>query len=80
LLLALGCAALMAGPLGCEKPKPPEVPEKPPPGNCCLRSAEPAEQVCGPERGCCHSELDRDACEAKKGLWFHTPEGCMGVC
>ena len=72
-------AALTAGPFGCE-PKPPEAPSEPPPGNCCMRAAEPAASRCGEQKGCCRSGLDRDECEEKKGVWFHTTEGCLGAC
>ena len=72
---------LLLGGAGCEAPKPPEAPGgPPPPGNCCMRNAEPAERTCGPVEGCCRSGLDRDACEAKRGLWFHSVEGCKGAC
>lgn len=82
LALALSALALvvLAG-AGCEAPKPPEAPGgPPPPGNCCMRNAEPAERTCGPVEGCCRGGLDRDECEAKKGLWFHSTEGCKGAC
>jgi hypothetical protein len=73
-------AAIAAGPAGCEAPKPPEAPAEPAPGNCCMRRAEAAERVCGPQEGCCRGGLERDECEAKNGLWFHSPEGCRGAC
>ncbi len=79
LVSALGLVLL--GAAGCEAPKPPEAPGgPPPPGNCCMRNAEPAERTCGPAAGCCRSGLDRDECEAKRGLWFHSVEGCRGAC
>jgi hypothetical protein len=72
-------AVLLGGAFGCES-KPPEAPgQPPPPGNCCMRSAEPIEQVCGQEAGCCR-DLERDACEEKQGIWFHSLEGCRGAC
>jgi hypothetical protein len=45
-----------------------------------MRNAEAADRTCGPVEGCCRSGLDRDECEAKRGLWFHSVEGCRGAC
>jgi hypothetical protein len=73
-------AMLAVSAFGCEDAKPPETPgQPPPPGNCCMRNAEPTEQVCGQQVGCCRN-LERDECEAKQGLWFHSLEGCRGAC
>ena len=85
MLRALGrwvcCAAvlLLLGAASCES-KPPETPGEVPPGNCCMRNAEPSEQVCGARVECCRGGLDRDECEAKQGIWFHSTEGCRGAC
>ena len=80
-VVATALVVAVAGPLGCEAPKPPEAPGAPPaPGNCCMRGEDAASSPCGPQKGCCRTEADEDACVAKKGLWFHTPEGCLGAC
>ena len=71
--------ALVALAAGACEGKPPESPEGPRPGNCCMRNAEPAERVCGEKLECCR-ELEQDECEAKQGIWFHSLEGCRGAC
>jgi hypothetical protein len=47
---------------------------------CCLRSG-PVEAVCGAGSSrCCTIKYERDDCEAKGGLWFHSARGCAGAC
>jgi hypothetical protein len=86
-LLTFVLAGLVAG--GCELPAPelpsaPELPEeaeqvKPKGGNCCIRIGKALQSKCN-GKPCCAPKLDADQCEAVRGFWFHSTEGCAGAC
>jgi hypothetical protein len=64
-------------------PEGPDLPVQPPPseGNCCIRSGNNLKKLCGGAMSCCTKEFDETGdCEAEKGFWFFTPEGCAGAC
>lgn len=66
-----------------QAPEGPELPAKPPEsrGNCCIRTGNMLKKKCGNAQSCCTDEFeDTGACEAAKGYWFFTPEGCAGAC
>ena len=64
-------------------PEGPELPVAPPEseGNCCIRSGNNLKKLCNGAMSCCTKEFDETGdCEAEKGFWFFTPEGCAGAC
>ncbi len=64
-------------------PEGPELPVQPPEseGNCCIRSGNNLKKLCGGAMSCCTKEFEETGdCEAEKGFWFFTPEGCAGAC
>ncbi len=64
-------------------PEGPELPVQPPEseGNCCVRSGNNLKKLCGGAMSCCTKEFEETGdCEAEKGFWFFTPEGCAGAC
>lgn len=64
-------------------PEGPDLPVQPPAsaGNCCIRTGTNLKKFCGGATSCCTEEYeDTGDCEAAKGFWFFTPEGCAGAC
>lgn len=61
-------------------PKTPSMPQGG--GNCCLRSGNPvAKDKCAGSDTCCVKDFDNsDDCEANKGFWFFSKDGCAGAC
>ena len=63
-------------------PEGPDLPVQPPPseGNCCIRTGNNLKKLCKGAMSCCTKEFDDTGdCEAEKGFWFFTPEGCAGA-
>jgi hypothetical protein len=79
LLLTAGFVAVAWGPLGCEPPKAPALPEKKG-GNCCFRDDRIAPSYCGGRANCCNGDFAVSDCEQRGGLWFASAEGCAGAC
>ncbi len=60
-------------------PKAPAMPQGG--GNCCLRGGQIAKDKCGGSETCCVKDFeDSDDCEAHKGFWFFSKDGCAGAC